>query len=57
MISIGKDLKRAFDIATEIESLAQQFMILKSIGDVVLLTEAEMSEVIEKFKNYGSWNK
>jgi L-fuculose-phosphate aldolase len=57
MISIGTDLKRAFDIATEIESLAQQFMTLKSIGDFVLLTEAEMNDVLEKFKNYGSWNK
>lgn len=57
MISIGASTKRAMDIALEVESLAQQFMILKSTGNIILLTEAEMLEVIERFKNYGSWNK
>ena len=57
MIAVGTSLKRALDIAAEVESLAQQFMILKSTGDCVILSDAEMSEVIEKFKNYGNWSK
>jgi L-fuculose-phosphate aldolase len=57
MIAVGKNLKRAFDVANEIESLAQQFMILKSTGDFTLLSQKEMKEVINKFKGYSSWAK
>lgn len=57
MIALGKNLKRAFDIANEVESLAQQFMILKSTGDFSLLSQKEMSEVINKFKSYSGWAK
>ena len=56
MIATGRSLKRALDISIEVELLSQQVMVLKSVGDFVLLTEDEMAEVIEKFKNYGNWN-
>jgi len=56
MIAAGSSLKKALVVAAEVESLAQQFMILKSAGDFVLLNDAEMSEVVEKFKKYGSWS-
>jgi len=57
MISLGSNFKQAFDIANEVESLSQQFMILKSTGDYVLLDKKEMLKVIDKFKDYRSWPK
>jgi L-fuculose-phosphate aldolase len=56
-IAIGSNLKKALNIAIELESLSQQFMILKSTNDFVLLNKSEMSDVIERFKSYGNWNK
>ena len=55
MIAIGRDFKKAFDVANEVESLAQQFMILKSSGDFTVLNQKEMTDVLEKFKGYSSW--
>jgi L-fuculose-phosphate aldolase len=57
MIAVGSSLKTALDIAIEIESLSQQFLLLESIGDYELLNDSEMSAVLEKFKSYGSWGK
>lgn len=57
MIAVGSSLKKALDLAIEVESLAQQFLLLKSAGNFVLLNNSEMSAVLEKFKNYGSWGK
>jgi L-fuculose-phosphate aldolase len=57
MIALGSSLKKALDIAIEIESLSQQFLLLESIGDYALINDSEMSAVLEKFKNYGSWGK
>ena len=57
MIALGSNLKQAFDIANEVVSLAQQFMILKSTGDYVLLDKKEMLKVTDKFKDYRSWPK
>ena len=57
IVALGSNLKQAFDVANEVESLAQQFMILKSTGDYVLLNKKEMLKVINKFKGYSNWAK
>ena len=57
MIAVGSSLKKALDLAIEVESLAKQFLLLKSAGNFILLNNSEMSAVLEKFKNYGSWGK
>lgn len=53
MIALGDDLDRALDLAVEVETLAQQYWRALQIGDPILLDDAEMARVMEKFKTYG----
>jgi L-fuculose-phosphate aldolase len=57
MIALGRDLKHALAIAVEIETLAAQYWRALQIGEPVLLDEAEMAVVLEKFKTYGKQEK
>jgi len=52
-IAGGTSLARAFDLAREVEALAQQYVTVLSIGTPLLLDAAEMARVIAKFRNYG----
>lgn len=54
MISIGKDLAQAVDIAVEVEFLADLYLRLLPLGEPPVLPEAEMAVVLEKFKSYGA---
>jgi L-fuculose-phosphate aldolase len=47
------NIHQAFNIAEEIEFCAQTYYRAKSIGDPVILPEAEMLHLLEKFKTYG----
>lgn len=53
MIAIGKDLNDAMRVATEVESLCEQYWRALQLGNPVLLNDAEMSAVLDKFKTYG----
>lgn len=53
MICFETTLGRALGLAIEVETLARQYLAARQIGDPVLLSDAEMAEVIEKFKTYG----
>lgn len=53
MIVAAKDLPKALAIAQEIELLCEQYINLLQLGDPIILSEAEMAEVLEKFKTYG----
>ncbi len=53
LIALGRDLDEALTIAVEIESLCQQYLIARQVGQPALLSEAQMREVIDKFKGYG----
>ena len=53
MITLGRDLNEAMAIAIELESLCQQYLIARQVGQPTLLTEQEMQAVIERFKSYG----
>jgi len=53
MIAIGKDLNDAMRIAAEVESLCEQYWRALQIGNPVLLSDSEMSAVLDKFKTYG----
>lgn len=53
LVTVGPTLGRAFAAAEEIELVARIYYQAKSVGDPVILDEAEMSRVIEKFKHYG----
>ncbi|THB69144.1 MAG: class II aldolase [Gammaproteobacteria bacterium] len=48
----GADLNSAFDLAVEIEQLAQQYCELLKIGEIQLVDDAEMDIILEKFNSY-----
>jgi L-fuculose-phosphate aldolase len=53
VIALGRDLYEAAQIAQEVENLANQFLHAHSAGEPYLLSPAEMTKVLEKFKDYG----
>lgn len=46
-------LANAFNIIEEVEYCAQIYYMAKSIGDPVILDDAEMAKMAVKFQNYG----
>ncbi|MFB1029818.1 MAG: class II aldolase, partial [Thauera sp.] len=53
MVDVGRDLEHALAMAVEFETLCEQYWRTLQLGAPVLLSEAEMAEVIERFKWYG----
>jgi L-fuculose-phosphate aldolase len=53
LIALGRNLGDALKVATEIENLAAQYWRALQVGRPVVLDDAEMERVIEKFKSYG----
>ena len=53
VVATGEDLSVALRMAIEVENLAQCYCIARSLGEVPLLSDAEMALNIEKFKTYG----
>ena len=55
MIALGRDLAEAVAVAAEVESLCEMYWRALQVGEPVLLTQAEMAEVFERFRSYGKW--
>ena len=53
IIALGADLPAALKLAAEVENLAAQYCTALALGDVAVLGEAEMRQVLEKFRTYG----
>ena len=53
LIAAGRDLDEAMAVATEIESLCQQYLLARQTGQPVLLSSEEMLAVIDRFRSYG----
>ena len=53
MVAIGDSVSSAYKLAHEVENLAKQYCISLSCGEPVLINEAEMQIICEKFKQYG----
>ncbi|SDG70402.1 class II aldolase/adducin family protein [Roseospirillum parvum] len=53
MIALGKDLKSALKLTIEVEELAEQYWRCLQLGDPPLLSDAEMSRVLDRFTTYG----
>ena len=53
MTCFEKDLPRALALAIEVETLATVYGRILAIGEEDILTDNEMSKVLEKFKSYG----
>jgi L-fuculose-phosphate aldolase len=54
LIALGKTLKNALNLAVEIETLAAQYIRVLQMGEPVLLSDAQMNEVIAAFSGYGA---
>lgn len=57
MIATGRDLDAALKLAQEVEELAEQFWRVLQIGEPIVLDDAEMDRVLEKFRTYGQSRK
>ncbi len=53
-VAVGVDLDQAFALAVEVETLCEQYWRASLMGSPVLLSEGEMDEVLERFKDYGA---
>jgi L-fuculose-phosphate aldolase len=53
MIATGPDLAKAMWLAVELETIARQYYYALALGGPVLLADAEIAQVIERFKDYG----
>ena len=53
LVAFGKTLEQALAVALEVESLCEQYWRASLMGEPVLLSDAEMDAVLERFKTYG----
>lgn len=54
LLALGADLPRAVALAREVENLARQYLLAWQTGaEPVLLSEAEMGEVLGRIASYG----
>jgi L-fuculose-phosphate aldolase len=53
LIALGPDVASALALAAEVENLAAQYCAALSIGGVQILEDAQMQQVLEKFRTYG----
>jgi len=53
MLAVGENLKQAFDLGIELESLCEHYGRAAQLGAPVLLTPEDMVAVRERFKGYG----
>jgi L-fuculose-phosphate aldolase len=53
VLAIANDLAGALALAQEVEQLARSYLQCLAAGEPVILDDAEMDRVLEKFKDYG----
>ncbi len=53
MICFDDDLERVLKLGIEVETLAKQYWHARQAGDPVILSDAQMDAVLEKFAGYG----
>ncbi|MFT5111240.1 MAG: L-fuculose-phosphate aldolase [Parasphingorhabdus sp.] len=53
IIAFGRDLKEALWRAGEVELLAKQYLLSLAAGEPVCLTDEQMDEALERFRDYG----
>jgi L-fuculose-phosphate aldolase len=52
-IALGETLEGALELAAEVEILAAQYIKVLSLGQPVILADAEMDGVLQRFQSYG----
>ena len=53
LVTVGKDLESAFNVAEELELVSQLYIQCKSMGEPKILTDEEMMVIGKKFNTYG----
>jgi L-fuculose-phosphate aldolase len=53
MIAAGADLDQAVALCVEVESLCEQYWRARQIAEPAHLTDAQMAQVMERFRTYG----
>jgi L-fuculose-phosphate aldolase len=53
MIAVGASSEQALALAVEVETLAEMYWRALQLGEPVLLSDTEMTRVLEKFASYG----
>ena len=53
LVTVGRDINSAFNVAEELELVSKIFIQCKSMGEPVILSDEEMVLIGEKFKTYG----
>lgn len=53
LVAVGASLDAALSLAVEVEELCAQYWRASLMGEPVLLSDAEMDEVLDKFRHYG----
>lgn len=54
LVAWGRSLPAALALANEVEALSGQYLRACQVAEPVLLSAAEMQDVLEKFQHYGS---
>ncbi len=53
LVAHRASVRDALDLAHEVEELAAQYVLVRSLGGDKVLDDAQMEDVIERFKTYG----
>ncbi len=53
LVAAGRTLAQAMKVMQEVESLCQTYLLALAVDEPVLLSEAEMAAVVERFRSYG----
>jgi len=56
-VATGRTLAEAYALAEEVENLARQYLLARTLGPTRNLPAEEMARVIEKFRHYGQQRK
>jgi L-fuculose-phosphate aldolase len=54
LIALGSSVRAAFELALEVENLSRQYWLALQLGDPVLLSGAQMDEILAHFETYKS---
>lgn len=53
VLAAGRSLFKALTLAAEVENLAHQYVVARTLGEPKLIDAEEMARVVEKFRHYG----
>jgi len=53
VLTVGRTLNAAFTVAEVVELMAQVYYQAKCVGEPVVLTDAQMADVLKSFSTYG----